>query len=386
MALTDKELSMLPADDRQQYLDEVRTQDINDELDEYYMFGDDEEKKKSPISDLLGNVPDYIKKYLQAERETTPQIREQLDKNVGLHELPYNIYKDISQISPEDLQLNLERYSALDMPEAQLEAAQNLGPSAFENMQMDPRLRQQQEDSLAIYKKLGDTGFTPEMLAAANKARRSNMSDYMSNVSGAEQRLAQRGMSGPATSAAMAIAANQQMANKQQEQEEALNAMAFKNKLEALAQGQRATQSLLESDLSAQANKAQGLDRLATTQASLRADAASRNAAAINSANLVQARNQQNIANQNVDISNEQQKHNVVGSRKDVADMRAKAAAGLANTAGQVAQAGGNRTAVQSASSSPLQGVGQELIKNVGKQVVDEFGNDFVKNIFSSIL
>lgn len=342
---------------------------------------------ESFLKNLLDNpaLRNLAKEYIKGEVSSTPEQRAQADRNVGFYEAPYNIYKDIASISPEDLQLNLERYVATDMPEAQLEAAQILGTSAFQDVQMDPRLMEASESGLDRFRKLSESGMTPEMAAAANKIQRGSMADYMSNVAGAERNLAQRGMGSSGTSAAMALAANQQMANKQAEQEEALLAQAYKNKLEAMAQDVSGTQKLMEAKASTDLARATGQDRLAATQASLRADTASRNAAAINAANVRQAQNQQRIAEQNVDIANKQQYQNVIGSRKDVADIKKSAAGGMAATAPNVATATANRSQPQQGQQSALQGAAANIVSDLGKKALESIApsaSEFISSLF----
>lgn len=347
----------------------------------------DDPANQSFLKRLLGNptLQNLAKEYIKGEMASTPEQREQADRDVGFYEAPYNIYKDIASISPEDLQLNLERYVATDMPEAQLEAAQTLGTSAFQDVQMDPRLMEASESGLDRFRKLSESGMTPEMAAAANKIQRGSMADYMSNVAGAERNLSERGMGSSGVSAAMALAANQQMANKQAEQEEALLAQAYKNKLEAMAQDVSGTQKLMEAKASTDLARATGQDRLTATQASLRADTASRNAAAINAANVRQAQNQQRIAEQNVDIANKQQYQNVIGSRKDVADIKKSAAEGMAETASNVATATANRSKQRQGQQAALQGAAANIIGDIGKEALSNFApsvSDFISSLF----
>ena len=337
------------------------------------------------VNDFIGNtikgISPYVNTGVQNLIGATPEQQALRNKQLQTAELPYNIYKDISQIDPRDLQLNLERYNAVNMPTATTEVAPDMGPSAFQDVRLDPYLKQKQEADIAKFEKLGASGLTPEMLAASNKLQRSGMADFSSNLARIEQNAAARGMGSSGLSEALASQQNQQMLNKQAEAEQALQSTAFQNQLQALAQGAGLTGQMSQQDITASMNRAQGLDTSSTRQASLRADAAARNAAAINAANVRQAQNLQNIGNLNTQTAQAQQYQNVIGSRQQAADIKAKGAAGMSGAGAalrgqqqQQAQAGVNQ-------SQAGAGVGAQMGMNLLNQGLQSFGGDIGKSI-----
>lgn len=351
-----------------------------DNLLSRFKQGDQKKDKDGNVigSNLGSSLLDYAKKQL-----TTKEQQDQANKEVGRDEELYQRYKTLGGISLGPVEY--EKIKALQGPEARLESLTNLSPSAYENVAMDPRLKQAMLQNLDTYQKLAQSGYTPEMAAALGKIQRTSLADAASQEAAIQQQMAARGMGSSGASLALKQQAAQNALNTAAQQEQDMSSQAFRNQLQSMAQGQSAYQSMSNEELNAALQKAQGLDTSSYRGATLRADQASRNVAAQNQAARLNWQNAQDVAARNAEIQRQQELHNKYTAPTGTANIGMNAAAGQAGAGKALSASAGARAQQQDATqgliNTALTNVAGEALGSVGESVGGSVG-DFISGLF----
>lgn len=298
-----------------------------------------------------------------ASREENQNNLDTANINTAEQEAMRNRYLDMANIKPEDLQVALAKYSSLQGPQANLEQSVDLGPSAYQDAQMDPRLKQNLLNQIETFNRLGASGMTPEMAAAANQLRRDTQAQAASQMESIQQSADARGMGGAGLAQALKAQAAQSAANRAAQQSADMQATAYRNQLNAMSQGLGASQQLATTDLNAALQKAQGLDTMSRAQGTLRADTQARNVAAQNAAALADWKNRQAQANLGTEAQHQQEIINKFKAPEQAANIKAAALGGAAKAQDQAAAA---RTAQGVAKGAMESGLTNTLANAVG--------------------
>lgn len=194
-------------------------------------------------------------------------------------------------------------------PEA--EQAQSLGPSAMENISVDPAMKQAQMNALLKLQQIGDEGG----MTATDRARLSRIqSEGDANLRGQQgaimQNLATRGMSGGGSELVARQLASQENANRQAQQGLDVASQAEQRALQAIMQSGQLGGQIGQQGFQNAAQIAQAKDAINKFNAANTQDVASRNVSGRNQAQQINAQSQQNIANQNTGLANEAQRYN----------------------------------------------------------------------------
>jgi len=215
--------------------------------------------------------------------------------------------------------------------------AENLDPSAMENISTDPRLRESQMQALEALREQGQSGFNAEDRAQLGQMQRSEDARAQADQKSIESQMAQRGTMDSGMSLAMKLAAQQGSAQRGMESAEDLAAQASAAKRNALMQAGQLSSSIGQQDFSQQAQQAQAkdvIDRFNTTNR--QSIAASNLAARQNLADQKRATDIQNQQNYNQyeqgKFSNAMTK---AGGQNQITQAQGQSQANAANQAGQ---------------------------------------------------
>jgi hypothetical protein len=122
-----------------------------------------------------------------------------------------------------------------------------MNPSAYENIQQDPRFRQSGLEALAQTEQLAQTGFGPIERAALNQVGREAAGVAEAQQASTQQEMASRGMADSGTNLVAQLLAGQQQADRMSQEGDRLMSSAANARRDALAQ-----QANMSSQMSAQ--------------------------------------------------------------------------------------------------------------------------------------
>lgn len=204
-----------------------------------------------------------------------------------------------------------ELYAQVAELNPEIEAAQTLGPSAVEDISVDPRLKQAQMNALNKLIEIGDAGG----LTAQDKARLAQIEDQakadLQGQTGAiQQNLATRGLSGGMSEMVARNLAAQGAANRQAQSGMQVAADAEQRALNAIMQSGQLGGQIGAQDYQQQANLAQARDVINKFNLTNLQDVNQRNIAARNAAQASNIGAKQQVANQNVGLKNQAQQYN----------------------------------------------------------------------------
>ena len=208
---------------------------------------------------------------------------------------------ELEKYTPEEL-INMGNFT----PE-ELQAVGILGPSAQESIQLDPRLRADQETALSQARERALRGFTAEDAAMLDQYMRQAGSTAQSATQAALTDMNRRGMSGSGNALAAALAGTQNAANLQSQQamqQAAMRLQAQDRNTDALS---RMAAGLEATDYGRAMDLAQSRDSIEKFNQQLRQNVASTNVANRNTANLRNLELSQRLADQNVANRNQAQ-------------------------------------------------------------------------------
>lgn len=196
------------------------------------------------------------------------------------------------------------------MPE--IEAAQQLGPSAMESVAVDPALRKAQMNALFQLQQIGSQGgmtaTDQAKLAAIESAQNANLRGQMGAI---QQNLAARGLSGGMSELVARNIAAQESANRSAQQGLDVKAQAEQRALDAILKSGQLGGQMGQQEFLQQAEQAKAKDIINQFNVQNLQDVAQRNIAARNAAQAANAQTQQQIAGQNVGLRNQAQMYNL---------------------------------------------------------------------------
>lgn len=219
-------------------------------------------------------------------------------------------YAGIQLPTVADQQLALQQYQLTGELTPEMEQAINLGPSAYEDIQTDPRLAQAQMQALSTLQELGTSGLTSADKADLEQIRRQTANEETARRQQILQNMAARGVGGSGVELAAQLSSSQAAANRASQEAGDLAKLAMQRKLEALTQsgnlgGQIRQQQFGEQEAIARARDVQ--NQFNTQNAIARQQ---RNIGAQNQAQQTNLAARQNISEKNTGLSNEQQQYN----------------------------------------------------------------------------
>lgn len=177
--------------------------------------------------------------------------------------------------------------------------AEQLGPSAMEGVNVDPRMREAQFQALEEMAGLSQTGLGAEDIAAMNRLRRDVSSQAQAEQASILQNAAETGNLDSGNTLLAQLNANQAQANRASSEADQMAARASQARREALGMKANLATSMGQDDFNRKSSIAQAQDAISRFN--------SQNRQNVNQYNL-DAR--QNIANQKAANANQQQIHN----------------------------------------------------------------------------
>lgn len=212
--------------------------------------------------------------------------------------------------SIDDQKLALEQYQSTGQLTPEMQQLINLGPSSYENVNVDPRLRSEQIKALESISGLASGNVTPADMAGFELARRNVAGEAQAKQNQILQDMQARGQGGSGAELIARLNANQSSADRlaQQQMEEA---KAIQNaRMQALAQQSNMAGNLRTQDYSEQARLADARDAIARFNAQNAQQVEGSNVGTRNQAQAANLQNAQAISKANTDLRNQQQTHN----------------------------------------------------------------------------
>ena len=226
------------------------------------------------------------------------------------------------------------------VPEA--ETAVRLGPSAMENVNVDPKLMQAQMNALSKLQEVGEGGgMTATDRARLARIQMENDAALKGQQGAIMQNLATRGLSGGMSEMVGRQLAAQEAANRQAQQGMDVKAQAEQRALDAIMQSGQLGGQIGQQQFAQQSQIAQAKDLINKFNAQNLQDVGSRNVQGRNQAQEWNAQKRQNVANQNVGLGNQAQMYNLNLPQQNFQNQLGRAtgqATGITNLAQQQAQ------------------------------------------------
>lgn len=231
--------------------------------------------------------------------------------------------------------------------------AEQLGPSAVEEMAMDPRLQSSQYAALQEITGLGQTGLGAADRAAFNEMRRQAAGAAEAQQAQALSEMASRGMLDSGANLIAQLQAGQSQADRMSQEGDRLAANAAAARREALGQQANLASQMSAQDLALQGQKASARDTIAQFNAQNRQNVNAQNIGA-----------RQNIENQRAANANQQEIYNK-GLQQQQFQNKIQRAGGVAqaqaNVAGNLQQQAAAAQQAQQAQTNALLNVGTTL-------------------------
>lgn len=216
------------------------------------------------------------------------------------------------------------------------------GPSAFEDVQSDPRLDQQQMRALEQVAGVAETGELSESArAAAELARRQAASEAQAKQGQILQEMQARGMGGSGAELVSRQLASEAAADRLSQMGLGITAGEHDRQMQAIMQRAGLAGDIRGQQFGEKARIAEAQDILSRFNTGLQQQREASNVAAQNQAGLRNLEQQQNLAQQRAQILNQQQQYNRALAQQDfdnqmrLGQARSNIYTGQAGTAGQ---------------------------------------------------
>lgn len=293
------------------------------------------------------------------DRDSAMALYEQALQQIAGIELP-----DI-----EKMKLDLDQFELAGQLDPQYQALFELGPSAFESINLDPRLRGTQMDALDEYVRKASGEFDQGDLAGFELAKREAAAYDQAKQAQLAQEFAQRGQAGSGTELITRLKGAQSAADRLA-QSDLQQAVALQQaKMQALEGQANLAGRIQQQDYGMASDKAQSADAISRFNTQSRQQ---QNQANVNIANAAQAGNlaaKQQMMDSNVGLRNQQQQYNKRLLQQDFDNRMAKAKA-LAGQQSELAKQKEQRGAQTAGMYSTIgQGIGGAFASfNASKQ------------------
>lgn len=264
----------------------------------------------------------------------------------------------------EDQELALEQLALMGELDPEMLQALDLGPTAMEDVAVDPRLVETQMDALAQLAQLSEGGLTEADLAAIEQTRRSVDAAENARQESILQEMQQRGQGGAGAELAARLASSQGAADRQNQASLDISQQAQNRALQALAEGANLAGSVRGQEFGEQSDIARARDLINQFNVSNRQNVANQNVGARNQAQAANLAARQAIADQNVALRNQQQMYNKQLLQQEF-DNRMRRAQGMAGGSQLQAQGAQVRGATDSQTQAGIGSVAGNLIGSI---------------------
>ena len=284
----------------------------------------------------------------------------------------------------------IARLDAIDLPDIEkqkillenpelvgLLEAEQIGPSALEEISLDPTLRANQLKALQSLAQQADEGLTAEDKFAMEQLLGDVAAQERSQLAGIESEMARRGMESSGAAERAKREAIQGGANAAREKAMQMAAQAQQNKMGALQALGNQSGQMQSQDFARQAQVASARDTIAQANAANRQQVAGQNLAA-----------RQNIENQRANLSNQQQMYNKGLQQQQFQNQLQKA--GAQNVAsGNLANMYQGQAAAQAQADASTMGtlgkLGAAALSDVRTKVDIEGGESGIRNMLDKL-
>lgn len=205
---------------------------------------------------------------------------------------------------------------ALESPEVQgilqpfMQQAEQMAPTAMEQISTDPRLKQAQMNALDTLSRMGSEGLTAEDKAALNQARRQTAGDEQARQGSILQQMAQRGIGGSGQELAARLQSSQGAADRASQESDRTMAMAQRRMLEATTGAGSLGGNIRQQDYGEQSDLARARDVINQFNTQQRSNVGASNIAALNRAQEGNLATKQRVYEAGVDTRNREQMGN----------------------------------------------------------------------------
>jgi hypothetical protein len=286
------------------------------------------------------------------------EAEEAADRARKMYDAAMAQYANIDVPDTEKMKLYLQDMQSAGQLTPEMEQALLLGPSAMENIQVDPRLRQEQMRSLEGVSQAATQGMTDADMATLELIRRNSAAEAQAKSNQILQNMQQRGQGGSGAELIAQLQNAQSSADRENAQslQEARQMQA--NKMAALQQLGSLSSGMRGQEFGEQSAVANARDIIEKANIQNQQSVGQRNVASKNAAQQANLANAQKIMDANALLHNQQQQYNKellqrdYNNRLQIAQARANAMTGQAsNLQGQAANIAGSW-------GQTLQGVG----------------------------
>lgn len=263
-------------------------------------------------------------------------------------------------------QLALQQYGNAGDFQTQNEQALQQGPSAMEGIQTDPRLAQAQMTALGQLSQTGQMGMSPAEAAALAQSNRDAQAMAQAKSNQILDNMARRGMGGSGAELAAQLQNAQSAADRASQQGNQIAQNAQQNALQAMVQSGQLGGQMRGQEFGEKSDTAKAKDYINRFNTENSQQVQHTNVQNANQAALRNLLNQQNLMNQNTQLSNAQQQYNKQLQQQQFNNQMALAGGrsgqyqGIANAVQTNAAGQAGRTADMWA------GVGQGIDQGVG--------------------
>lgn len=192
----------------------------------------------------------------------------------------------------------------------QLENSENLGPSGYEDISVDPRLQQQQMQALEQLSELSNGGLSAADIAGLQQVRRGAAAEAEAKQGQILQEMQQRGQGGSGAELIARLKSAQSGADRQSAESLEIAKQAQERALQALTGGASLAGQVRGQEFGEQADVAKAKDLVNQFNTQNRQAVQTRNVGAQNQGQQLNNQNRQNIANQNTAQRNNAEQYN----------------------------------------------------------------------------
>lgn len=252
-----------------------------------------------------------------------------------------SMFANIQAPSVQDQLLDLQEYQSTGTYNPLLEQLVNLGPSAQENIQLDPRLRAEQMSALEQIAGMASGQPQAGDMAGFEIARRNAAAEDQAKQNQILQEMQMRGQGGSGAELMARLKSSQSSADRLQQADLAQAQAMQQAKLQALAQQASMASNLRNQDYGQEKDLSSARDTIAAFNAQNAQAVGGRNTNSSNEGQRLNLQNQQNTANMNTQLQNQQQINNKgllqnqFGNQMQLAGAKAGQYGGMAQDAQQ---------------------------------------------------
>lgn len=279
-----------------------------------------------------------------------------------------DLLRQIAAIPEPQLQkLTYERYKQAGVFTPEMEKAIEQGPSAYENIKVNPKYNQVQLSALEDLVNRGRTGLSLSDRAALADIQENQARQQQAAMQGILQNRQMRGVAGGGDELSAALQSAQASANEGARAQRQQAAQAQQAALAAMSQAGGMATNLRSQDFGEQEKMAQARDELNRFNTRARQDVQQRNVASGNQAQQYNLNTAQDVANKNTGVGNQEMYYNQVQLPQSQYENSLKKygiqSGAVNNVAGQLQQ----QAAAQAAGTQQMiQGLGQAGVAAAG--------------------